>query len=325
MVEPDIPVLRSVRNWAIQLQGLEREAAVRELETAPVDMVVIEPVRSQRGLSAFPTAALVARLQESPGATMPHKRCIAYLNVGQAEDYRDYWRGDWRAPTEDGPGTPPFLLARDPDGWPGNFPVAYWDPAWRRCLFGSPEALLDRILADGFEGVYLDWVLACEHPRVVAAAQAAGIDPHAAMVDLLADLRAHARARYPLFVSIAQNGVGLAERAPRMLQFVDALAQEDLCFRGRAGAGWHAPEAGDVPAPPAGEWSTARLCERLAAVAASGLPVFTLDYALRSENVAAAVRTSRSRGFVPFVTRAPLDRLAPPVPPGPPGPHAVPP
>lgn len=305
----DIPVLAPVESWSIQLQGLDPVSSPSTLARRSVDMFVIEPMRSQRGEHEFPMRDLVLRVQASPGATLPGKRCIAYLNAGQAEDYRAYWRPEWQAPTADGPGQPAFLLGLDPDGWQGNYPVAYWQPEWRQCLYGRPDAPLDQILADGFDGIYVDWVLGCMDPNVLVAAAAAGVDAGAEMVRLLADLRRYARARYPLFVVIAQNGIALAEQHPELLTVVDALAQEDLSFRGLASAGWFDAEAGDIPAAPAGEWSTPRLGARLAAVRARGVPVFTLDYALQPANVQQAMVASRSFGCVPSVSRTPLDRL----------------
>ena len=46
-----------------------------------------------------------------------------------------------------------------------------------------------------------------------------------------------------------------------------------------------------------------------AAIAASGTPVFTLDYALQPANIASALARSRAHGLVPCVSRTPLDRL----------------
>lgn len=305
----DIPVLAPVDSWAIQLQGLDAAASPTALMRRTVDMLVLEPMRSQQGEDDFPMRDLVRRVQGSAGSTLPGKRCIAYLNIGQAEDYRTYWRTDWRAPTATARGEPAFLLGLDPDGWQGNYPVAYWEPAWRACLYGRPDAPLDQILADGFDGIYVDWVLGFQDPGVVAAAAAAGVDPAVAMVELLADLRRYARARYPLFVVIAQNAVELAELHPEVLACIDALVQEDLSFRGLASAAWADPEAGDIPAVVDGPWSTKELGARLAAVRERGMPVFTLDYALLPENKAQAIAASRSFGCVPCVSRTPLDRL----------------
>ncbi|MCA8951770.1 MAG: endo alpha-1,4 polygalactosaminidase [Planctomycetes bacterium] len=304
-----------MQSWSIQLQGLDPVSSPTTLARTDVDMLVIEPMRSQPGETDFPMRDVVRRVQKSAGSSLPAKRCVAYLNVGQAEDYRRYWRSDWRAPTAAAAGEPAFLLGLDPDGWQGNYPVAYWRPEWRRCLYGDDDAPLDQILADGFDGIYCDWVLGFADPHVQAAAAADGVDPAAEMVRLLADLRRYARERYPLFVVIAQNGVELAERCPELLHAVDALAQEDLSFRGLASAGWNDPGAGDIAAPPAGDWSTAGLGARLAAVRRQGVPVFTLDYALVDEHIAQAIAASRGFGCVPCVSRTPLDRLPPAAPP----------
>lgn len=302
-------VLGSVQRWAMQLQGLQTAFAAERLTAAPVDMVVIEPMRSARSSADFPMQRLVQRLQDAPGFAMPRKLCIAYLNIGQAEDYRSYWQPDWRAPDTDKTGQPDFLICADPDGWQGNYPVAFWNELWQRTLFGSPDAPLDQILADGFDGVYLDWVLGYAQPEVVRAAGAAGLDPAAAMVALLERLRAYARERRPGFLLIAQNGAALPERQPRFFEVIDGFAQEDLSFHGEATATWDAPTSGDLPAPSTGEWATAELAARLQRFTARGVPVFTMDYARRAPAIEQAEQTSRKFGFVPFVSRTPLDRL----------------
>lgn len=74
---------------------------------------------------------------------------LAYLSIGEAEDYRPYWKEEWR----DSP--PPWLDEENPN-WPGNFKVRYWMEDWKRILMGGREALLDRIIDAGFDGVYLD-------------------------------------------------------------------------------------------------------------------------------------------------------------------------
>ena len=307
--QPRSPLWR-VQSWAVQLQGLEKRGAVRRLVSAPVDMVVIDAVRSVRGMEAFPINTVVRGVRSSRGRSEgARKLCLAYLNVGQAESYRTYWGDDWVAPTELSLGSPPFLVTVDPDGWRGDYPVAFWDPAWQEVLWGSPEAALDRILADGFDGVYLDWVAGYAEPAVVEAARLADVDPAAAMVDLLAELRRYARRHNPDFLMIAQNGVGLFAEQPRFARVIDGFAHEDLSFHGDAQAKWNQAHAGDKPAPTSGPWSTAQLGAALRSVRELGVPVFTLDYAAEPLNIVAAERTSRALGLVPFVTRTPLDRL----------------
>ncbi|MEZ5963026.1 MAG: endo alpha-1,4 polygalactosaminidase [Planctomycetota bacterium] len=293
-----------MRSWAIQLQGLELPGADAALVAASVDMLVIEPTRTVRGMEAFATRALVRRITASPGESGGRKLCLAYVNVGQAEDYRTYWQPTWRAPSRDAAGAPDFLLALDPDGWPGNYPVAFWTPAWRRVA----GELIEAAAADGFDGAYLDWVLGYQEPAVVEAARRQGVDPVAAMVDLLLELRGRARAVHAGFVLVAQNAAELVALDPRFSSAVDGVSQEDLSFRGEAGAGWDDAAAGDIATS---EDDAALLADRLRACRQRGLCVFTLDYARLPQHVDVARHRARAVGAVPCVSRVALDRLDP--------------
>ena len=97
---PRVAQLSNVTSWACQLQGLERPGALTRIERARTDLVVLDPVRSIRGAEVFPTRMVVGRIRSSPGAALDRKICLAYVNIGQAEDYRAYWAATWRAPTD---------------------------------------------------------------------------------------------------------------------------------------------------------------------------------------------------------------------------------
>lgn len=81
---------------------------------------------------------------------------IAYMSIGEAEDYRWYWQPDWK------PGDPDWLCKENPD-WEGNYKVEYWNPAWKQIIYGTGDSYLDKILAAGFDGVYLDLIDAYEY------------------------------------------------------------------------------------------------------------------------------------------------------------------
>jgi endo-alpha-1,4-polygalactosaminidase (GH114 family) len=75
--------------------------------------------------------------------------------------------------------------------------------------------------------------------------------------------------------------------------------------------GWFNPRSGDIPTPKADRlW----LQKRLDLYLAAGLPVFTIDYCVNEQNRLASYRLSRQRGYIPFVSRTPLDRLPDPPP-----------
>lgn len=74
---------------------------------------------------------------------------IAYMSIGEAEDYRYYWQTEWEI-------NPPSWLAEENPNWPGNYKVRYWDLAWQEIIYGNDNSYLKKILDAGFDGVYLD-------------------------------------------------------------------------------------------------------------------------------------------------------------------------
>lgn len=101
-------------------------------------------------------------LTSSDLATLKHKAnggrrlVVAYMSIGQAEDYRYYWQSSWKT-------NPPSWLGRvDPD-WPRNYWVQYWDPNWQQIIYGNDQSYTKKIIDAGFDGVYLDIVDGFEH------------------------------------------------------------------------------------------------------------------------------------------------------------------
>lgn len=81
---------------------------------------------------------------------------IAYMSIGEAEDYRYYWDTLWQS------SPPPWLAEENPD-WPGNYKVRYWDPSWQNIIYGNETSYLKMILDAGFDGVYLDIIDSFEY------------------------------------------------------------------------------------------------------------------------------------------------------------------
>ena len=93
------------------------------------------------------------RLKQKPGGA--RRLVLAYLSIGEAEAYRDYWEASW----DDDP--PEWLLEENVD-WEENYAIEYWNPAWHEILLQGEDAYLERVLRAGFDGVYLDRIDAYE-------------------------------------------------------------------------------------------------------------------------------------------------------------------
>ena len=131
--------LATAKSWAYQLRGIDPDAIAR----SPYDVVVVDFADREQPF----TTAEVERMRSRPDGS--RRIVLAYLSIGEAERYRAYWQADWHA-------KPPAWLGPENPEWKGNFPVRFWDPAWQNIILGNTDAYLDRIMAAGFDGTYLD-------------------------------------------------------------------------------------------------------------------------------------------------------------------------
>ncbi len=316
--------LEDVRTWAYQIQGLSEDGAVEELAESSYDMLVIEPTRTDWSSDDryFNTAGMVETLKASVAGDGEHRKgVLAYIDIGEAEDWRWYW--EWSREWESGEPMPPdwpdFITGPDPDGWEGNYPVAYWDSRWKDIIIYGVErdegrdykSAMDEILRDGFDGVYLDWVEGYQYINVALEAMRQGLDPAAEMVDFIRELGEYARIRNPDFLVVQQNAAALASEVPEVLDHVDAIAQEAIWYDGDAFDDWDDPGAADIPVEPQ---LTLEYLRDLDDYLEAGLPVFDCEYA--TEYAEDAYIRSRDQGFVPYCTRRALSRLTSTPPPG---------
>jgi cysteinyl-tRNA synthetase len=263
----------AIRSFLYQLQAIDLAA----IGQTCYDLIVIDYSADGGQDRAF-TADEIAALSSGPGGP---KTVLAYLSIGEAEEYRFYWQPGWR------PGDPAWLDAENPN-WAGNYKVRYWDREWQRIVL----TFLDRLLDAGFDGAYLDLIDAYEHYENRGRATAA-----AEMVSFVEAIRVHARKRDPDFRIVVQNAAELVERFPMYLGLVDGIGQEDIYY------GY----AGDDRPTPSG--ATAEMEAHLDTFLAAGKLVLTIDYATTPSHIDEAYARSRAKGYVPFVTTRDLDKL----------------
>lgn len=127
-----------------------RTAYLEALAATDYDLLILDLFYDDTVLT--PTEVNALRTKDGGGSRL----LIAYMSIGEAEDYRYYWQPSWQ------PGTPDWLQTENPV-WEGNYKVEYWHPEWQAVIFGDSGAYLDRILAAGFDGVYLDIIDAYEY------------------------------------------------------------------------------------------------------------------------------------------------------------------
>jgi cysteinyl-tRNA synthetase len=318
--------IASVERWLYLIDVNLDDEVIDQITDSEFDMVVIDYIPSEENNTDFPIEDVVA---EWHAGDHP-KLVIAYIDIGEAEDYRTYWQPGW------GIGNPEWIAGGDPDGWEGNFPVAYWYDGWRQVWLGG-SGIMEGILDAGFDGIYLDWVEAYSDENVMRIAENDGVDPVQEMIYWVSDLGEFGRSRNSEFLVIGQNAAELAA-FDDYVEAIDAIAQEQVWFDGGAD---NDPQ-GDCPLPRSEEdidseeyrESLSPECQRqydefpestlhvstqgyvqdLLFAKERGLTIFTVDYALLPENVQWVYETSRQLGFIPFVSNRALDQYVQPYP-----------
>lgn len=318
--------LAGVTSWYYNIDVNLRPEVVEQIASSTYDLVVLDFISSEQNNTSYPMADVVSRLRNAPHP----KLVLAYIDIGQAEDFRTYWEDDWRI------GDPDWIVGEDPDEWRGNYPVAFWEDDWQDIWLDESDGYLNRIVAAGFDGVYLDWVEAYSDDGVEAAARREGVDAQEEMVSWVQAIAEHTRAQRPGFIVVGQNAAELVADDD-YVAVVDAIAQEQAWFDGAADD----DPPGDCALPrtradvdtEAYRASLPQRCQKIYANSSSplhisseeyvgyltqwrakGKPVLTVDYTLEPENVAWVYRTARGLGFIPFASNRHLDRFVPPMP-----------
>ena len=217
------------------------------------------------------------------------RKVIAYLSIGEAEDYRAYWQRSWST------NAPGFLLAENPE-WKGNYRVKYWQPAWQQLILAD----VDKIMAAGFDGVYLDIVDGFEtFEQDGKNFMDDRVNPETKqsyrrdMVDWVKAVAARARKTNPAALVIPQNGTQLFAHAD-FLATADAVGVEDLFTNGDK-----LQKAAD----------TNYRLQTLAPLIAAHKPVLDVEYAKKPERQAKVKEQAAQHGFVWIVTDRQLKTL----------------
>ena len=116
------------------------------------DVIIIDPFFDEEELTPDEVASLKVKAN---GGT---RLIIAYMSIGEAENYRYYWNAEWELESN----SPSWLEEANPD-WPDNYKVRYWNEEWQNIIYGGDDSYLTLIQNNGFDGVYLDIIDAFEY------------------------------------------------------------------------------------------------------------------------------------------------------------------
>ena len=277
------PLLKA-RSWYYRLDKVDPDEIVRVL----ADVVVMDHAVNG-GRDALPKVQ-VDKVRSGGGG---NRQVLAYMSIGEAEEFRFYWKPEWTN-EKDKAKLPAWHKAAN-CAWPGAHAVRFWYPEWKKLIYGGPDSFLARIVAAGFDGVYLDRVDIYELFKHELA------DPEAEMIAFVTDLAAVARRLKPGFLIVPQNAEDLL-RYKHYRRVIDALGKEDL-LHGANGTGVrNKPE--DIA------WSYSRLKMLLR----DRKPVFAVEYLVSRDAIAEAKLELTQLGVVPTNQHRSLDGRDPTLP-----------
>jgi cysteinyl-tRNA synthetase, unknown class len=274
--------LRAARSWGYQLRIKDLEP----LYASDPDLLVID-----HGLAARRDGKLLfdaAEIERLKVRTDGRRRIVlSYLSIGEAEQYRYYWRETWCTRAT----APAWVGAVNPN-WPGNYPARFWDPDWQDLIVKPEDGYIAKIRSQGFDGIYLDrtdvwseWTT--ERPTAERD-----------MIKFLERIAGAARARDANFLVVMQNAEELlAHRAVRRL--LDGVAKEDLL---------HGTNFSQAPNDAA---TVATAVAQLRPAKTDRIPVFAVEYLSDPAVIEAARKRLAGFGFVPTFAPRLLDRLGP--------------
>jgi cysteinyl-tRNA synthetase, unknown class len=204
-----------IKTWGYQLQN--DDPAI--ISKSPYDLVVIDYQREPSMGGPFSPAELTQMKKKPDGS---RRFVIAYISIGEAENYRYYWGdrnwGDVRNRT-------PLIEKENPE-WPGNLTVKYWEQEWQNLILNDGDSYINRIMDAGFDGIYLDKIdIADEYQGKTPA----GTIASDLMIQFVRKISTVTKIRNPNFLTIAQNAEGLLDDDIYRMA-VDGIGKESLLY-----------------------------------------------------------------------------------------------
>ena len=223
------------------------------------------------------------------------RKVVAYLSIGEAEDYRPYWQSDWASNGKRTAAVPAWLGIENPE-WKGNYQVKYWNVDWQKLMLTA----IDDAMAHGFDGVYLDVVDGFETYEQGADDYLDDrMNPETKqtyrrdMVDWVKAIAARARAKNPAALVIPQNGSQLVVHKD-FIEVINAQGIEDLFTNGKK-------------LQPASH--TDEIRGHLKTLASAKKPVLLIEYPKTPELQALSKELAKKNGLVWLVTDRQLKTL----------------
>ena len=266
-------LLEDVSSWVYQLQNVD----VDELGESEFDLAVVDYSADGSDDEAYSAE----NVETMKGSGSSEKLVIAYLSIGEAEDYRYYFDAEAAYMDEENP------------EWPGNFKVHYWEEGWQATI----ESYVDRLIAAGFDGAYLDIIDGYEY---YGPGGESGLERASAaddMANFVIRIANYARESDEDFLIFPQNGSGIINDSSledEYLSAIDGIGAEDTFYFGDE------DENNDLD-------EQTGVIENLEVFRTAEKTVLAVDYLTDEDKLDDFYERALANGYVPYATERALD------------------
>ena len=142
----NITQLAEIKNFLYLINAenySSKQQLIDALRNTNFDLLLIDLFFNDEQLSA----ADIAQLKTKKNGAQ--RLVISYMNIGSAENYRYYWKSDWKLHH-------PKWIKKRYKGYKDEYYVEFWNQEWKDVIYGNNESYLKKIIDTGFDGVFLD-------------------------------------------------------------------------------------------------------------------------------------------------------------------------
>lgn len=143
----DITKLSQIKNYLYLISTAEfddKEHFIEAISKTNYDMVTIDLFFEKN--EPF-TKEEIARLKTK--ANGGKRLVIGYMNIGAAENWRYYWRKNWKLYNPD-------FIRKSYEDYEDEFWVKFWDKDWQKIIYDNDDSYTKKIIDAGFDGAFLD-------------------------------------------------------------------------------------------------------------------------------------------------------------------------
>ncbi|MFA6089564.1 MAG: endo alpha-1,4 polygalactosaminidase [Candidatus Woesearchaeota archaeon] len=260
---------KDIKSFHYQLQS----TSFKDLKSLNVDFLIIDVDDSN--LNSFQ----ISVLKQTENGKKENMKILSYLSIGEAEDYRNYWKETWKVRNPD------FIDLENPE-WKGNYKVNYWDVVWQNITIERIKDIADL----GYDGVYLDVVDAFEYY------QNKGRDTAKQdMVEFVGTLSKAIKEIYPNFIIVSQSNPELYEEE-NFKNAIDGIGRESVWYQNDEKIS---------------EDNVNYVLDYMKITKNDGKLVFVIDYPTTNQNVCDFYSKCKEEEFYCLATNVALDRNIP--------------